>query len=34
MIGNLIKVALIAAVVVLVVQSLPDIKRYLEIRDM
>jgi len=34
MIGKLITVALIAAVVAAVVQSLPDIKRYLEIRDM
>ena len=34
MIGNLIKAALIAAVLTLIVQSLPDIKRYLEIRDM
>jgi hypothetical protein len=33
-IGNLIKAAVIAAVLVLVVQSLPDIKRYLEIREM
>jgi hypothetical protein len=34
MIGKLIKAALIAAVLALVVQSLPDIKRYLEIREM
>ncbi len=34
MIGNLIKAALIVAVLALIVQSLPDIKRYLEIRDM
>jgi exosome complex RNA-binding protein Rrp42 (RNase PH superfamily) len=34
MIGNLIKAALIAAVLALVVQSLPDIKRYLELREM
>ena len=34
MIGKLIKAALIAAVLMLIVQSLPDIKRYLEIRDM
>jgi hypothetical protein len=34
MIGNLIKAALIAAVLALIVQSLPDIKRYLELRDM
>jgi hypothetical protein len=34
MIGNLIKAALIAAALALIVQSLPDIKRYLELRDM
>jgi Family of unknown function (DUF6893) len=34
MIGNLIKAVLIAAVLTLVVQSLPDIKRYLELREM
>lgn len=34
MIGRLIKVALIAVVLAAIVQSLPDIKRYLEIRDM
>ncbi len=34
MIGNLIKAALIAAVLMLIVQSLPDIKRYLELREM
>ena len=34
MIGNLIKAAVIAAVLTLIVQSLPDIKRYLEIREM
>jgi Family of unknown function (DUF6893) len=34
MIGNLIKAALIAAVLTLIVQSLPDIRRYLEIREM
>jgi exosome complex RNA-binding protein Rrp42 (RNase PH superfamily) len=34
MIGNLIKAALIAAVLALIVQSLPDIKRYLEHREM
>jgi hypothetical protein len=33
-IGNLIKAAVIAAVLTLIVQSLPDIKRYLEIREM
>jgi hypothetical protein len=34
MIGRLIRVALIVAVLALVVQSLPDIKRYIEIRQM
>lgn len=34
MIVRLIKAALLAATVAAVVQSLPDIKRYLEIRDM
>jgi len=34
MIGNLIKAAVIAAALALVVQSLPDVKRYLELREM
>jgi hypothetical protein len=34
MIGKLIKAVLIAAVLALIVQSLPDIKRYLELREM
>ena len=34
MIGNLIKAVAIAAVLALLVQSLPDIKRYLELREM
>jgi hypothetical protein len=34
MIGNLVKVVVIAAVVVVVIDSIPDIKRYLEIREM
>ena len=34
MIGKLIKAALIAAGLALIVQSLPDIKRYLELREM
>ena len=34
MIGRLIKAALIAVVLAAIVQSLPDIKRYLELRDM
>jgi hypothetical protein len=34
MLSKLIKATLIAAAVAVVVDSLPDIKRYLEIRDM
>jgi len=34
MIGKLIKAALVAAALALVVQSLPDVKRYLELREM
>jgi hypothetical protein len=34
MIGKLIKAALIAVVLAAIVQSLPDIKRYLELREM
>jgi hypothetical protein len=34
MIGRLIKAAIIAAVLALVIDSLPDIKRYLELREM
>lgn len=34
MIKRLVKAAVIAAVLALVIQSLPDIKRYLEIRQM
>jgi hypothetical protein len=34
MIGRLIKAALIAVVLAAIIQSLPDIKRYLEIRKM
>ncbi len=34
MITRLIKAAIIAAVLATIVQSLPDIKRYLEIREM
>jgi len=34
MIGKLIKAVLIVAVLMLIVQSLPDIKRYLELRRM
>ncbi len=34
MVGRLIKAILIAAVLALVIDSLPDIKRYLELREM
>jgi hypothetical protein len=34
MIGNLIKAAVLVAAVALIVQSLPDVKRYLEIKNM
>jgi hypothetical protein len=34
MISRLIKAAVLAAVLAAIVQSLPDIKRYLEIREM
>lgn len=34
MLGRLIKAALIAAALALVIDSLPDIKRYLELREM
>jgi len=34
MLSSLIKAALIAALLAVVVDSLPDIKRYLEIREM
>lgn len=34
MIGKLIKAVVIVAVLALIVQSLPDIKRYLELREM
>lgn len=34
MITKLIKAALLAALLAVVVQSLPDIKRYLELREM
>jgi hypothetical protein len=34
MISNLIKAAVVAAVLAVIVQSLPDIKRYLELREM
>ena len=34
MITKMIKAVLIAAVLAVVIQSLPDIKRYLELREM
>jgi hypothetical protein len=34
MISRLVKAALLAALLAVVVQSLPDIKRYLELREM
>lgn len=34
MISRLIKAALLAAVLAAIIQSLPDIKRYLELREM
>lgn len=34
MISNLIKAAVLAGVLSLIVMSLPDVKRYLELREM
>jgi hypothetical protein len=34
MLSNVIKAVVIAAVIAAVIESLPDIKRYLEIREM
>jgi hypothetical protein len=34
MLGKLVTTAVLAAVLVLVIDSLPDIKRYLELRNM
>jgi len=34
MISRLIKAVIVAAVLALVIESLPDIKRYLELREM
>jgi hypothetical protein len=34
MISKLIKAAVVAAVLTVIVQSVPDVKRYLELRDM
>jgi hypothetical protein len=34
MISKLVKAAVLAAVLTVIVQSIPDVKRYLELRDM
>jgi len=34
MIGRLVKVVVVAAALAIVINSIPDIKRYLEIREM
>ena len=34
MISKLLKAAVVAAVLAVIVQSVPDVKRYLELRDM
>ncbi len=34
MIGRLVKAGLVAALLVMLIQSLPEIKRYLELREM
>jgi len=34
MIGKLIKAAIVAAILAVIIQSLPDLQRYLELRDM
>ena len=34
MVSRIIKAAVVAAVLVVVIESLPDIKRYLELREM
>jgi len=34
MVSRLVQAAVVAAVLALIIESLPDIKRYLEIRDM
>jgi len=33
-IGKIVKAVIVAALIAVVIQSLPDIKRYLELRDM
>ncbi|MGO9218988.1 MAG: DUF6893 family small protein [Streptosporangiaceae bacterium] len=34
MVGRLIKAVVVAAAIATIIQSLPDIKRYLELREM
>jgi hypothetical protein len=34
LLGRLIKAAIVAALLAMVIESLPDIKRYLELREM
>lgn len=34
MIGKIIKAVIVAAVLAAIIQSLPDVKRYLELREM
>jgi len=34
MLGRLIKAAIIAGILAMVIESLPDIRRYLELREM
>ena len=34
MIGKLVKAGVVAVLLVVIIQSLPDIKRYLELREM
>ncbi len=34
MISKVIKIALVAAIAALIIQSLPDVKRYLRLREM
>jgi len=34
MISKIIKAAVVAAILAMIVQSIPDIQRYLELRDM
>jgi hypothetical protein len=34
MLGRLVKAAIVAALLAVIIESIPDIKRYLEIREM